>query len=77
LPAASPEPEAAPTAAAAHAEALIAAPYGDVLMHQAAEDEFPVPATTDETTFVPHRDLAPDEPQEPTPPQVPAPKTQS
>jgi len=75
-PVAPPELETAPTSAAAHAEALIAAPYGDVLVHQ-AEDEFPIPAATDEAALPPHHNSAPDEPQEPTPPQVPAQKTQS
>ena len=65
-PVAAPEPAAAPTSAAAHAEALIAAPYGDVLMHQAADDEFPLPATTDEDASPPHHDSATDESQAPT-----------
>ena len=65
------ELEAIPTPVTLHNEALVAAPYGDVLMHQASDDELPVQsaspvqsATGHVPSIVPH-DSAPDEQQEP------------
>lgn len=58
------EPHALP---AAHAEALTAAPYGDVLMHQAADEEPPVQDATDEAPAITHQDSTPDDRQEPSP----------
>ena len=56
-----------PVPPSAHIEALTSAPYGDVLMHQAAEDEPFVQTVTDEVPATAHRDSTPDDQQEPTP----------
>ena len=59
--------EAAPTPAAVHAEALTAVPYGDVLVHQAADDEPLAQTTTGEAPPIVHHDSAPDNQQESAP----------
>jgi hypothetical protein len=48
-----------------HVEALTAAPYGDVLMHQAADDEPPMQDATDEAPLIAHHNSTPDDQQEP------------
>ncbi len=61
------ELEAIPTPVALPHEVLAAAPYGDVLMHQASDDESPAQTDVAHSAAIVHHDSARDEQQEPAP----------